>query len=550
MNVDKTFYVDIIQFKKDKKTIQVYIHNCQLKNKSDDIQFLVNQKVTKYKKYLRHDLQNNNDNTKTVFWGYYLEFTISNLINFSIIKNGKKLKIDYTYQSLLSRLPHCYKQQNGFVFNHNDYQITIKRQKKLNVLIREIRFLCNIKKEYTLKDTFICFIFRTAIRLYRTISQPVILLSDRLNHASDNGEALYKYLDKNSQRKLKLNFLIRKQSLEGQRLKNTGFKIIEPFSIKHFFKFFNCQKIISSSFDEWIYQPFGKYLNPAKPNFFTKMDVRLYFGLVNLEYIFLQHGTIKDDMSKSINKEKQNFYSFIASNNKEAKSLKDLDYHFFDNEIILTGQPRYDYLNYNLESKQKLITIMPTWRKFLLPDKYINGQRAYYSGFKSTEFFKFYNSLLNDKKLLQQLDKSDYQLQFIIHPSLTRQIKDFSSYSKRVILPKPPYNFSKIINQTNIFVTDYSSIFYDFAYTGASIIYSQFDNKTFFINQKYEQPFWTYKNNGLGPITTTVAKTSHEIIKLIKNNGQINHKYTSRYKESFLWHDKNFCQRTNNAIFK
>jgi CDP-glycerol glycerophosphotransferase (TagB/SpsB family) len=190
---------------------------------------------------------------------------------------------------------------------------------------------------------------------------------------------------------------------------------------------------------------------------------------------------------------------------------------------------------------------MPTWRKGLLPDKFVNGQRAYYGDFIKTKFFKFYNGLLTNEKLLDALEKQNYKLQFILHPGLITQLEDFKSTNKNVTILQPPYDFTKIINETKIFITDYSSIFFDFAYTNIPIIYSQFDRKTFFTRQKYSETFWTYENDGFGPISETLDETCEKIIDRIEHKGEIERKYKERYENAFPYHDKNFCQRAANA---
>ncbi|MDR3151887.1 MAG: CDP-glycerol glycerophosphotransferase family protein [Bifidobacteriaceae bacterium] len=557
MKTNKNFYIDIIQFKSDNKTVQVFAHARQEKNKPDNIKFLVNGQEKKYHKYIRTDFELSKPEKGISHCGYSIEFTPEResekkICNFEIISNGKKQYLYYTLQSHLSRFPNNYKEQNGFTFNHNDYYITIKPKKFFPGLFREIKFLQGLTSEYKTKTVWQIAALRLKIRFWKKFykklitkqKKKVLLFSDRLNLASDNAEALYRYTEKMNVKKKSANckFLILPNSADGQRLLHERFSIIEPFSKKHFFYLFICDYNISSSFDSWVYNPFKKYVSKNIPSYFTNLNVSFYFGLLDFKYVFLGHGPTKNNMSGIFRKEVQNFSKILANSKQEAKEFQKNNYQFNDNEIMLTGLPRFDYLSD--KKKKNIITIMPTWRKNLLPDKFADGKRVYFDKFKQTDFFQFYNGILNNKDLIKILKEYNYKLNFILHPAFFNQLRDFKSNSKNVLFPKIPYNWKEIINQTKIFITDYSSIAFDFAYTGSCVIYSQFDEDIFFKNQKYlENSLFTYKTNGFGPICKSIEKVTEKLINYIKQDGKIEKQYLSRYKKAFPWHDKNFSKR-------
>ncbi|MDR2748965.1 MAG: CDP-glycerol glycerophosphotransferase family protein [Bifidobacteriaceae bacterium] len=545
MALDEEFYIDIIQFKSDKSTIQVFAHYKQLQSSKDKISFTINNETIKHKTYIREDLESTQFTKGYINRGYSFEFEWKDECDLQILKNDECQKINYSVCSKLSRLPQCFKEENGFVFNHNDTAITIKRKKLLNLTVREIRFWGSGIAEYGVFRGLQAMKLRTQIRIARKLfGYNKTLITDRINAGSDNGEALYRYLkDKNCKG---LAYLILPDSDDGKRLKKEGFNIIEPFSKKHFFHFFTSSNIASSSFDALVTNPFKKYISKDKPSYLTNMNIDLYFGLLDYKYIFLTHGQTKNDMTKIFRKENKNFSFILTNNEKEAEHFTNANYNFRDKEIIPTGQPRFDYLKTPNDadySKENIITIMPTWRKGLLPDNFVNGQRVYYNDFKETDLFQFYNSILANQKLIDALEKYNFSINFLVHPALVQQIDDFKSAHKRIKILTPPYNFAELANKTKIFVTDYSSIFFDFAYTGACVIYSQFDRETFFTRQKYSETFWTYKENGLGPITENSDKTCKKIIEYIKRDGKAESKYLKRYNLSFPFTDKNFSKR-------
>ncbi|MDR2799626.1 MAG: CDP-glycerol glycerophosphotransferase family protein, partial [Bifidobacteriaceae bacterium] len=350
--IDTNFYIDIIQFKADKKTIQVMLNNKQLISSKDEISFTVNGKPINYTTYIRDDLESWKHDIGYVIRGYTFEFEWEKDCQLEILKNSEPQEFHYTVCANLSRLPQCFKESNGFVFNHNDKAVTIKRKKLLNFAIREARFWVSAAKEYGLFKGLQCAKLRTQIRFMRRAgAKNKILITDRINAGRDNGEALYRHLQKKGVKDIA--FLILKDSEEGKRLAKDGFNIIQPFSKKHFFYLFTCSKIASSSFDSFIANPFRKFVTKDKPSFLSNITIDLYFGMLDFKYIFLTHGATKNDMTKVFRKENKNFNFILASNEAEAEHLKTGNYNFSDNEVVLTGLPRYDHLESEKSNTKK-----------------------------------------------------------------------------------------------------------------------------------------------------------------------------------------------------
>ena len=114
--------------------------------------------------------------------------------------------------------------------------------------------------------------------------------------------------------------------------------------------------------------------------------------------VFLQHGIIKDDVSVGLNRMSKNYALFVTSTEREQRSVIDGNYGYSKEQVILTGLPRYDLL-YN--DTQNFITIMPTWRRNLCGsyDPH-TSQWSLLPGFEKSDFFLFYNELINSGLLL------------------------------------------------------------------------------------------------------------------------------------------------------
>ena len=92
--------------------------------------------------------------------------------------------------------------------------------------------------------------------------------------------------------------------------------------------------------------------------------------------------------------------------------------------------PKFDYLTQvkNKIKIQKIVLILPTWRRYIKGTYDSKKYESVYSQtFKSTEFFKFYNFLINDIKLINYMDKLNYKGILCLHPKFSKQSKDFDN---------------------------------------------------------------------------------------------------------------------------
>ena len=97
----------------------------------------------------------------------------------------------------------------------------------------------------------------------------------------------------------------------------------------------------------------------------------------------------------------------------------------------------------------------------------------------------------------------------------------------------------------------YSSVFFDFAFLKKPIVYSQFDKEQFFSGEhSYTKGYFSYEDNGFGPVCYDLDTTVEEMIKVIENDCANTEKYISRIEEFYEYFDENSCQRVYEAIRK
>ena len=368
------------------------------------------------------------------------------------------------------------------------------------------------------------------------LQREVWLLSDRINKAGDNGEALFKYLRQHDCQ-ADIYYILKEDSTEYQRLIGHG-KVLAFMSLQHKLMHLLSDKLISSHADEYV-------VNPFLENFKFYRDI-----LYNKKQIFLQHGIIHNNLSGWLNKHNRNLHLFITSAKCEYESIFNYNYHYERKQVVLTGLPRYDELK--ASPTEKLITIMPTWRFSMANASTFlsDGYYRYDDSFKNSHFFAFYNQLINNTKLINTIIKNGYKLLFMPHPNLISTLNLFDQ-NPHVEFSSIDTKYSEILQKSNLIITDYSSISFDFVYLRKPVLYCQFDNKTF-LNGGHiydnTKRFWLYEENGFGEVTYTLEDTVNCIIDYIEQDCQLKDKYRKRIDDFFTFSDKNNCQRVYEAI--
>ena len=375
----------------------------------------------------------------------------------------------------------------------------------------------------------------------RQTGKQIWLISDRYKHADDNGEALFIYLSKQKLDNVKLFFVIDSSSKDFDRLSEIG-NVVCQDSREHLVLQLIADCIISSQADEYIIDPFWR-------QGVVREIFRDFYN--DRKFVFLQHGVIKDNLSKWLNKYNKNINGFVCSTVPEKESILSEPYYYGDSEVWLTGLPRFDRLYHD---EKKYILVMPTWRKWLMKDfdAAISDKDAVavIDNIEETEFFNYYYSLLNCKKLLDACDEKGYKLCFMPHVNL-RECADKFCTDERVLLFDYDTRYRDAFAQANLLVTDYSSTPMDFAYLKKPVIYTQFDAAKFFSgSHTYEKGYFDYEKDGFGEIENDLDGLVDRIIEYINNDCKIRTKYKKRVEKFYNHCDQNNCKRVYDELQK
>lgn len=361
------------------------------------------------------------------------------------------------------------------------------------------------------------------------------IVSDRIMKADDNGEALFNYLMENKLNDTIIIFAISKQSSDYGRMKRIG-RCVSAMSFRHKLLHLLCDVVVSSHAD-------GVTRNPYHGH-----DDGLRDLLSHQKFVFLQHGITMNDLSGWLNRYNQNIDGFVTAAKPELISILDGNYHYAENQIWLTGFPRYDRLCHD---EKKIITIMPTWRRYLMESgDATTGMWTLPKNFEQSKYYCHWDELINSECLLEALTKYGYTLQFMPHPTLQPHVNRFRR-DPRVKFLSLDTSYRKVYAESNLVITDYSSAVFDFAYLRKPIVYYQFDRDEFFAGEHvFTKGYFDYERDGFGEVTYTMDDTIDIIIDYVKNDCKMKSKYCERADNFFAFNDKSNCKRVANRIIE
>ena len=385
-------------------------------------------------------------------------------------------------------------------------------------------------KYIKIKDILSFFVFLLMIipslffRLYLKIrKRKLILVTEGAKTARDNGYHFYKYVRINHPDDYCF-YVIDKKCNDYNKVKEFG-NIIQYGSLKHWLYYMSAKYNVSN-------QKFG---NPNTALFYV---IHVIFRLYN-NRVFLQHGITKDD-SPWLYYKNCRFKYFICGAKLEYEYIKE-KFGYPDKNLLYTGFARFDTL-YNNNINKKQILIMPTWRNWLGRVTNSFGEKI---NFKETDYYQKWNGLLNDSVFINFIEKNELKILFYPHQHMQKFLHDFEVKSNNIEIVSMNTDIQTVLKESAILITDYSSVYMDFAYMQKPVIYYQFDYDEY-RKKQLKQGYFDYQNDGFGPVAYKQDELINLFISIYKNG--IEKKYADRMNKFFEIRDQKNCERIYNSL--
>lgn len=342
----------------------------------------------------------------------------------------------------------------------------------------------------------------------------IFLIMERGNDARDNGFCFFEYVQERHP-EIESYYAITKDSPDRGKLLKYGRSIINYGSFRHYLMYCRATHIIDTHIHGYNKHVKRLHLNKSQ------------------KHIFLQHGIMMNYIADFCYSNTR--VDLVISGAKPEYTFLNEAFGYPKGIVQYTGLCRFDRLLEHTPKKQ--ILLMPTWRKWL--DK---------NNFGESEYFKNYTELLSDQRLLAFLKQARVNLVFYPHHEMQPFVDLFNSCKgdNIIIASKYEYDVQTLLKESSLLITDYSSVFFDFAYMHKPVIYYQFDREDF-RKRHYQEGYFSY-DDGFGP----VAFDSEALVKYMKeyyeNSFRMKGPYARKVEEFFVYRDSKNCERVYNSI--
>lgn len=377
---------------------------------------------------------------------------------------------------------------------------------------------------YDIVSIFIFIIMIPISLIYRLINKikgkEIWLICEDGKSARDNGYHLFKYIREKHPEEA-CYYVIDKKSSAYNRVKQYD-NIIQFRSFKHWLYYMSAKWNIGIQ----------KNGNPDQILFYI---LHVYLNLYK-NRVFLQHGITKD-LSEWIFYKNTKFRYFICGAKKEYEYIKE-NFGYPELNVKYIGFARFDNL-YDNNINPKQILVIPTWRNWL---KETNSLGQKYN-ITETQFYISWMKLLNSDEFIDFIEKNDLKVLFYPHINMMRFIDEFKFKSKNIIKLSLDTDLQTVMKESAFMITDYSSVYMDFAYMEKPIIYYQFDIEEY-RKGHLKEGYFKYERDGFGPVCKKYDEVVDYLNKVYQdNNFVIEEEYLNKMREFFELKDQKNCER-------
>lgn len=449
---------------------------------------------------------------------------------------GNQLEpINIRYPSHFSRVCNAFGSSHWVFGDNREYMMTAERKgiiiRKVNKrqkFIKELKLLKDMlmKNNYTRKYAllrvlyFICRPFMTR--------KPIWMYIDKIYKGGDSSEYLYKYASAKNSKDIKHYYLVDKKSTDYKRLKKEGYKPLVRDSLKHRLIFLYADMMVISNSTVYAF------------NGYTLTNSSYIRDLTHFHVCCVQHGMSVQKIAIAQNRLRDNTRLYFCASKYEIENLSRPVYDYVGYDALkLTGVPRYDGLK---DRAKKQIMISPTWRmQAAMPVRTSESeQRDYNPLFKESEYFKVFNALINDKRLIDAAEKYGYRIKYVLHPIVSSQVDDFDKNDFVDIVPAVgDMSYEDMFCESSLMVTDFSGIQFDFAYMRKPLVYLHHKD----IPQHYEEGTFHYDTMAFGEICHDNDELIDTLIEYMQNDCKMKPEYVERADDFFYYRDHNNCER-------
>ena len=367
--------------------------------------------------------------------------------------------------------------------------------------------------------------------IYRLKHKDLWIVCEDENEARDNGYWFFKYVRENHPEQ-ECVYAIHKSSFDYKKVRNLG-RTVEFGSLKHWIMYLASTKKISSQ----------KAGNPNAAIFYF-LEV---YQIIKNKRIFLQHGVIINDL-KWLYYDVTKMRRFISGAYPEYIFIRD-NFGYPLSAIKYTGLCRYDGLHDDYKVKRQVL-IMPTWREWIADEDYRLKKFEGTTDIPKTNYFRNWTGFICSKRLKEFSEQYNVRFVFFPHREMQKYMEFFPESNEYLsVLSGKDIDIQKLLKESALMITDYSSVFTDFVYMKKPIVFFQFDYELF-RKAQYEEGYFDYRNNPFAKSFNDANDVFNEIEKIINKDFIVDSTFLDAHKKFFRLYDSENCKRVYEVVKK
>lgn len=432
-----------------------------------------------------------------------------------------KMGFDGNWQSrLLKNSKGAYWAAGGNLLRCSQDRILIEPGGGLRHFAAEIRMLLYLAYKNYVKKELPPNVLKWRIHYWLTRSKyknrRIWLYYDKLNDAGDNAEYAFRYAYDQDDG-IEKYFFQNEGTRDYKRLSAAGYKLLKRGSM---------EAVMLALNSEALYMT---HLPPFKKTGISWQQLQYLKGLINTKIIRLYHG-FAGTKQGNYTQIKDDVICVVVGSTWERDFYLQPEYGYTEDMITPSGMPRYDEL---VDRSKKQIMFAPTWTPAL---------RDAGKNFKNTSYFKTYTEIFANERLQETARRHGYKLAMFLHPMLATRTKDFAANFKDsdvviAVNSLKDSDYVTMMSESNLMVTDYSSVHFDFAYMRKPVIYYQDPKLTPWREHSFKYVEW-----GFGEVCYTPEELIDILCRYIENDCAMGDEYRDR-ANSFFLHDDGFASK-------
>ena len=381
---------------------------------------------------------------------------------------------------------------------------------------------------FRLKEWLALFLYRAGKRYWDR--KRIFLVYEKFcMMAQENGYYFFRYcMEQGIEKELGCNmyYILTADSDDRARLEPYKKKVVSFMSLRHMIYVQAAKLLISTDTKQHAYA-------------WRKRHSILTGQLWKKKLVFLQHGVIGlKNVEIAYKKGNAGECNLFIVSSKQEENIIETHYGYSPKEIAVTGLARWDALTDKCAENREIL-VMATWRSWL--------DGATPKDFKNSAYYKQYQALLTSEKLHTLLKKYDVKMRFYIHSKFKDYIQEFvSTKTDRIMLQtfgEKPLN--QLIMESNMLLTDYSSVSWDMFWQGKPVVFFQFDLPDYL---EAHGSYMDMKRDLFGPRAENTEELLPILEQYMQNDFKLSPEYAAMLSDSFAYRDHENCRRIAAAV--